>query len=144
MIYYPTLDLYRDLLDDSGFKTSSTNHIGYDRLSKYYYVPIGAIWYISDSLFKIPVQLFSWGETTSFLNEVLPNTYSVNPENTQRLGWGIDITLRSKLNNKWSTYGFFRSWNVEDSDSVSCSALVYCMEPKNQTHEIGAGISYHF
>ena len=34
---------YRDLLDDSGFKTSSTNHLGYDRLSKYYYVPIGAI-----------------------------------------------------------------------------------------------------
>ena len=39
---------------------------------------------------------------------------------------------------------FFRSWNIEDSDLVSCSPLIYCMEPKNQTHEIGAGISYHF
>ena len=77
-------------------------------------------------------------------DEILPNTYSVNPENTQRLGWGIDLTLRSKLNNKWSTYGFFRSWNIEDSDVVSCSALIYCYEPKNQTNEIGAGISYHF
>ena len=136
---------YRDLLDDSGFKTSSTNHLGYDRLSKYYYVPIGAIWYISDRLsLKSQYNYFLEGKQISFLNEILPNTYTVNPENTQRLGWGIDLTLRSKLNKTWSTYGFFRSWNVEDSDSVSCSALVYCMEPKNQTHEIGAGISYHF
>ncbi len=136
---------YRNLLDDSGYKTSSTNHLGYDRLSKYYYVPIGAIWYISDSLsLKSQYNYFLQGKQISFLNEILPNTYTVNPENTQRLGWGIDLTLRSKLNKKWSTYGFFRSWNVEDSDSVSCSALIYCMEPKNQTHEIGAGISYHF
>ena len=136
---------YRDLLDDSGYKTSSTNHLGYDRLSKYYYVPIVAIWYISDSLsLKSQYNYFLEGKQISFLNEILPNTYTVNPENTQRLGWGIDLTLRSKLNKTWSTYGFFRSWNVEDSDSVSCSALVYCMEPKNQTHEIGAGISYHF
>ncbi len=136
---------YRDLLDDSGYKTSTTNHLGYDRLSKYYYVPIGAIWYISDRLsLKSQYNYFLEGKQISFLNEILPNTYTVNPENTQRLGWGIDVTLRSKLNNKWSTYGFFRSWNVEDSDSVSCSALIYCIEPKNQTHEIGAGISYHF
>ena len=136
---------YRDLLDDSGYKTSSTNHLGYDRLSKYYYVPIGAIWYISDSLsLKSQYNYFLVGKQISFLNEILPNTYFVNPENTQRLGWGIDLTLRSKLNSKWSTYGFLRSWNVEDSDAVSCSALIYCYEPKNQTNEIGAGISYHF
>ena len=136
---------YRDLLDDSGYKTSSTNHLGYDRLSKYYYVPIGAIWYISDSLsLKSQYNYFLEGNQISFLNEILPNTYPVNPVNTQRIGWGIDLTLRSKLNNKWSTYGFFRSWNIEDSDVVSCSALIYCYEPKNQTHEIGAGISYHF
>ena len=136
---------YRDLLDDSGFKRSSTNHLGYDRLSKYYYVPIGAIWYISDSLsLKSQYNYFLEGKQISLLNEILPNIYTVNPENTQRLGWGIDLTLRSKLNSKWSTYGFFRSWYIEDSDAVSCSALIYCMEPKNQTHEIGAGISYHF
>ena len=136
---------YRDLLDDSGYKTSSTNHLGYDRLSKYYYVPIGAIWYISDSLsLKSQYNYFLAGNQISFLNEILPNTYPVNPENTQRIGWGIDLTLRSKLNSKWSTYGFFRSWNIEDSDVVSCSALIYCYEPKNQTHEMGAGISYHF
>ena len=136
---------YRDLLDDSGYKTSSTNHLGYDRLSKYYYVPIGAIWYISDSLsLKSQYNYFIEGKQISYLNEILPNVYTVNPENTQRIGYGIDLTLRSKLNSKWSTYGFFRSWNIEDSDAVSCSALIYCYEPKNQTNEIGAGISYHF
>ena len=136
---------YRDLLDDSGFKMSSTNHIGYDRLSQYYYIPVGAIWYISDSLsLKSQYNHFIEGKQTSFLNEVLPNIYAINPINTQRLGWGIDLTLRSKLNNKWSYYGFYRSWSIEDSDLASCSPLIYCMEPKNQTHELGAGISYQF
>ena len=136
---------YRDLLDDSGFKRSSTNHIGYDRLSQYYYLPIGGIWYINDKYsLKSQYNHFLEGKQTSFLNEVLPNTYSVNPINTQRLGYGIDLTLRAKLNSKWSTYGFFRYWNIEDSDLTSCSPLIYCMEPKNQTHEIGAGISYDF
>ena len=136
---------YRDLLDDSGFKRSSTNHLGYDRLSQYYYIPIGAIWYINDELsLKSQYNHLLRGKQTSFLNEILPNDYSTNPEKTQRFGWGIDLTLRSKFNDRWSTYGFFRSWNIEDSDLTSCSPLIYCMEPKNQTHEIGAGISYNF
>ena len=136
---------YRDLLDNSGFKRSSTNHLGYDRLSEYYYIPIGAIWYLNEKVsLKSQYNYFLEGKQISFLNEVLPNTYSVNPKNIQRIGWGIDLTLRSKLNDKWSTYGFFRSWSIEDSDSTACSPLIYCMEPKNQTHEIGAGISYNF
>ena len=136
---------YRDLLDDSGFKRSSTYHIGYDRLSQYYYIPIGAIWYINERLsLKSQYNYFLEGKQTSFLNEVLPNSYPANIENIQRLGWGIDITLRSKLNDRWYTYGFFRTWNIEDSDLISCSPLIYCYEPKNQTHEIGAGISYNF
>ncbi len=136
---------YRDLLDDSGFKRSSTNHIGYDRLSQYYYIPIGAIWHINERLsLKSQYNYFLEGKQTSFLNEVLPNTYPANIENIQRLGWGIDVTLRSKLNDRWYTYGFFRTWNIEDSDVTSCSPLIYCYEPKNQTREIGAGISYNF
>tara|TARA_Y100001968_G_scaffold313891_1_gene338626 strand:+ start:775 stop:1611 length:837 start_codon:yes stop_codon:yes gene_type:complete len=136
---------YRDLLDDSGFKRSSTNHLGYDRISRYYYIPIGAIWYINNNLsLKSQFNHLLEGKQTSLLNEILPNTYSVNPENIQRLGWGIDLTLRSKLDNRWSTYGFFRAWNIEDSELMSCSPLIYCMEPNNRTHEIGAGISYHF
>ncbi len=136
---------YRNLLDDSGFKTTSTNHIGYDRLSQYYYIPIGAIWYISESIsLKSQYNYFIEGKQVSYLNEVLPNIYSINPQNTQSIGSGIDLTIRSKLNNKWSSYGFYRWWSIEDSDFISCSPLIYCMEPKNQTHEIGAGISYHF
>ena len=136
---------YRDLLDDSGYKTSSTNHLGYDRLSQYYYIPIGAIWYLSENLsLKSQFNYFIEGKQTSFLKEILPHAYSINPQNTQRLGWGIDLTLRSKLNNTWSTYGFYRTWSIEDSDLTSCSPLIYCIEPKNQTHEFGTGISYHF
>ena len=136
---------YRNLLDDSGFKKTSTNHLGYDRLSQYLYVPIGAIWYISENIsLKSQYNYFLEGKQISYMNDILPNDYPTNPEKTQRIGYGIDLTVRSKLNRKWSTYGFFRYWNIEDSDLVSCSALTYCYEPNNQTHEIGAGISYHF
>ena len=136
---------YRTLLDDSGFKRSSTNHLGYDRLAQYYYIPIGAIWYISENVsLKSQFNYFLEGKQISYVNEILPNEYPYNTENIQRVGYGIDLTLRSKLNNKWSTFGFFRSWNIEDSDVVSCSALTYCYEPKNKTYEIGAGVSYHF
>ena len=136
---------YRNLLDDSGFKRTSTNHMGYDRLSQYYYIPIGAIWYISENIsLKSQYNYFLQGKQISYLNEILPNDYPTNPEKTQRIGYGIDLTLRSKLNRKWSTYGFFRSWRIEDSDLASCSALIYCYEPNNQTYEIGAGISYNF
>ena len=136
---------YRNLLDDSGFKKTSTNHLGYDRLSQYFYVPIGAIWYISENIsLKSQYNYFLEGKQISYMNDILPNDYPTNPEKTQRIGYGIDLTIRSKLNRKWSTYGFFRYWNIEDSDLVSCSVLTYCYEPNNQTHEIGAGISYHF
>ena len=102
-----------------------------------------AIW-IRESLSKSQYNYFIEGKQVSFLNEVLPNIYSINPQNTQSIGSGIDLTIRSKLNNKWSSYGFYRWWSIEESDFISCSPLIYCMEPKNQTHEIGAGISYHF
>ena len=135
----------RFLLDDSGFKKSSTNHLGYDRLSQYNYIPIGAIWYINENLsLKSQYNYFIEGKQISYLNEILPNDYPTNVEKTQRFGYGIDLTLRSRLNNKWSTYGFLRSWKIDDSDLVSCSPTTLCMEPKNQTHEIGVGISYNF
>jgi len=136
---------YRYLLDDSGFKKSSTNHLGYDRLSQYNYIPIGAIWYINENFsLKSQYNYFIEGKQISYLNEILPNVYPTNIEKTQRIGYGIDLTLRSRLNNKWSTYGFFRYWKIDDSDLVSCSPTTLCMEPKNQTHEIGVGISYNF
>ena len=136
---------YRTLLDDSGFKRSSTNHLGYDRLSQYFYIPIGAIWNISENVsLKSQYNYFLEGKQVSYMNEILPNEYPANTENIQRAGYGIDLTLRSKFNRNWSTYSFFRFWNIEYSDAVSCSSLIYCYEPKNQTHEIGVGISYHF
>lgn len=136
---------YRDLFDDSGNQLTSTNHMGYDRLSQYYYMPVGMIWYINDVwLLKSQYNYLIQGKQTSYLYDVLPGTYNVNPVNTQRLGWGFDVTLNKKLNSNWSYYGFFRYWDLEDSDSVSCSSSSSCMEPRNTTNEIGIGISYGF
>ena len=86
MTYCPISGVgYRDLLDDSGFKTSSTNHLGYDRVSQYDYIPVEGILYISDSLsLKSQYNHFIEGKQNSFLNEVLPNIYAINPINTKR------------------------------------------------------------
>ena len=84
------------------------------------------------------------GKQTSYLMNVLPATYNVNPINSQRVGGGFDFTLNKKLNSNWYYYGFFRHWNLEVSDTVSCSASLNCAEPKNSTNEIGGGISFVF
>ena len=108
--------------DDSGFNTTSTNHIGYDRLSQYYYIPIGAIWYISERVsLKSQYNYFIGDKQVSLLKEVLPNIYSINPQNTQSIGSGIDLTIRSKSNNNWSSYGFYSWWSIEGSDFISCA-----------------------
>ena len=56
----------------------------------------------------------------------------------------ITFILNKKLNSNWYYYGFFRHWNLEVSDTVSCSPSLNCAEPKNTTNETGLGISFAF
>ncbi len=136
---------YRHLFDNSVNKLTSTNHAGYDRVSQYYYVPIGMIWYLNNEwTIKSQYNYLLQGKQTSYLKNAFPATYNVNPINTQRIGGGFDLTLNKKLNSNWHYYGFFRRWDVGVSDVVSCSISLNCTEPKNSTNEIGVGISFSF
>ena len=136
---------YRELFDNSANQLSSTGAIGYNRISQYYFLPVGMIWYINDSWsLKSQYNYLLDGKQTSYLKNAFPATYNVNPINTQRIGGGFDFTLNKKLNSNWYSYGFFRHWNLGESDMVSCSASLNCIEPKNSTNEIGVGISFAF
>lgn len=138
---------YRHLLDASGGSQSSTGALGYDRLSQYLYAPIGANFDVNDKLsVKAQYNLFLQGWQTSYLSTA-SSAYS-DIVNEQKSGWGLDITANYLIDENWSTYGFFRHWDIEKSDAstgtVSGLASFTAWEPKNTTNEIGIGIAYKF
>ena len=136
---------YRELFDNSANQVTSTGAIGYNRISQYYFLPVGMIWYINEfwSL-KSQYNYLLQGKQTSYVKDAIPATYNVNPVNTQSIGGGLDFTLNKKLTSNWFYYGFIRHWDLGASDAVSCSASSNCIEPKNSTSEIGVGISFSF
>ena len=136
---------YRELFDNSANQVTSTGAIGYNRISQYYFLPVGMIWYINEfwSL-KSQYNYLLQGKQTSYLKDALPANYNVNPVNTQTIGGGLDFTLNKKLTSNWNYYGFIRHWDLGASDAVSCSESANCIEPKNSTNEIGIGISFAF
>ena len=136
---------YRQLFDNSANQVTSTGAIGYNRISQYYFLPLGMIWYINDSWsLKSQYNYLLQGKQTSYVKDAIPATYNVNPVNTQSIGGGLDFTLNKKLTSNWYYYGFIRHWDLGASDAVSCSASSNCVEPKNSTNEIGVGISFTF
>lgn len=138
---------YRHLFDASGGSQTATGALGYDRLSQYLYAPIGARIEPIDKLsFKIQYNLFLHGKQTSYLSTASSAFGDVI--NDQNSGWGTDFAVNYQITNKWSTYGFYRHWDIEKSEtSTGTIAGVIAFtaeEPKNTTDEIGIGIAYRF
>ena len=137
---------YRWLYDDSGGLTSSTGALGYDRQSQYLYIPSGAVFEFNEKL-KIKGQ-FNYllaGMQTSYLSDIAGFS---DIENDQTSGWGTDITVDYKINEKLSVYSFYRYWDIDKSDiSIGTFAgvlLFQAFEPANTTTEVGIGFSYKF
>ncbi len=137
---------YRWLYDDSGGLTSSTGALGYDRQSQYLYIPSGAVFEFNEKL-KIKGQ-FNYllaGMQTSYLSDIAGFS---DIENDQTSGWGADITVDYKINEKLSVYSFYRYWDIDKSDiSIGTFAgvlLFQAFEPANTTTEVGIGFSYKF
>lgn len=138
---------YRLLFDASGGSQTSTGALGYDRLSQYLYAPIGAKFDIYHNLtVKAQYNLFLVGYQTSYLSTASSAFNDVT--NEQRSGWGIDITANYQIDNNWSTYGFFRHWDIEDSEistgTVFGLVAFSLFEPHNTTNEFGIGVAYKF
>lgn len=138
---------YRTLLDASGGSRSSTGAAAYDRLSQYLYAPIGARFEASDRFgVKAQYNLFLKGRQTSYLSTASASYGDIS--NDQNSGWGVDIAADYKINDKWSTYGFYRHWDIDKSEiatgTVSGVVSFTAWEPKNTTDEFGIGIAYKF
>lgn len=137
---------YRHLFDASGGSTSSTGATGYDRLSQYLYAPIGARVDLTDKLsVKAQYNLFLKGRQTSYFSTA--SSTASDATNNQNSGWGTDFTANYQIDDTWSTYGFFRYWDIKKSDTSTYTnaGVTYAgYEPQNTTEEIGVGVAYGF
>jgi len=138
---------YRYLFDASGGSQTSTGALGYDRLSQYLYAPIGVRFDPVDKLsIKAQYNFFLLGNQTSYLSTASSAFSDI--DNEQKGGWGVDITANYEINDKWSTYGFFRHWDIDKSEisTGTYAGLISftAWEPQNTTDEFGIGIAYKF
>lgn len=138
---------YRTLFDASGGKRSSTGALGYDRLSQYLYAPLGVLFTASDRWnLKAQYNLFLTGRQTSYLSTA-SSAYG-DIANDQHTGWGIDLAADYRINDRWTTYTFYRHWDIGKSDvstgSVNGVVSFTAWEPDNTTDEFGIGLAYKF
>lgn len=143
---------YRYLNDDTGGMISSTGARGYERESRYFYLPVGAELAAQvTSQWKVSVKgeydVFLQGEQTSKLSDVAG---FADLENDQESGFGFRVS--GKLSYMAENYEFFvepfyRYWHIEDSNlstSIGSVFITTGYEPENETQEIGGRIGVKF
>lgn len=144
---------FRYLNNDSGGRQSTTGAYGYERVSNYFYLPIGV-----DALNQITPHwkiasnfewdIFLFGEQTSYLSDV--NSGYPDPENNQNRGYGIRGSTRIIMEGERANLffePFFRYWRIHDSEvttTVGNDYAVTGLEPDNNTTEYGVkfGLQY--
>ncbi len=133
---------YRRLFDDFGPGRTTTNAGTYDRLSQYFYLPVGTVFKAADnSHIKLQFNYFISGKQTSYLTQVSSGYYN-DLDNTQDSGYGLDFSYTAPKGN-WEAY--LRYWNIGDSDISAFSTSLgtgYGYEPKNNTVEIGVRATF--
>lgn len=145
---------YRYLNDDSSGRTSSTGARGYKRESNYLYSPVGVEFSAPlNSQWKIGVSveydLFWRGQQKSHLNDADPSFNALS--NDQTSGYGARGSLKLQRMGErvdWVIEPYVRWWSIDDSKSanVTFSGVIVGTgyEPRNETLEVGGGISMRF
>lgn len=166
LIFTPYVGIgYRYLNDDSSGKDSSTGDHGYDRESRYYYLPMGLEfsaplpqkWSIASSL---EYDWFLSGRQTSHLEDAGPAIESEshewfildNVDNRQDKGFGVRGSCKIMRKTKAIDFileTYLRYWHIQDSDLVQLTSeqgaiswyiggQPLCgLEPENKTVEYG-------
>jgi hypothetical protein len=132
---------YRHLLDDFGPGLTSTNYATYDRVSQYFYIPVGAILKADNaSLMKAQFNYLVGGRQTSYLTQV--GGYYNDAVNKQYSGYGLDFSVTTPKAD-WEFY--LRYWNIGRSNLAQISTSTgarSAYEPNNNTVEIGVRKSF--
>jgi hypothetical protein len=142
---------YRLLYDWGRNRTSTTGAVGYDRLSRYLYIPVGLSFsFVVGNWVLRPSAEYDYlvrGEQTSYLSQDGANG-DVN--NTQNHGYGLRGTLLFETGTAWGRIAFgpfVRYWNISDSGPAFFSignVLFEGIEPHNKTLEAGATLRLRF
>jgi|TARA_B110000259_G_C14003597_1_gene397175 hypothetical protein len=136
---------YRYLLNASGHKLSSSGHSGYDRESRYLYLPVGLNFETQTSQEGTYWELrgeylfFLWGQQKSYLSDVGASFSDIT--NDQEEGSGIKLSARYYLDKNFSIEGYTEFWDIADS-KLDVSGNF--MEPRNTTRETGVRLLWKY
>ena len=130
---------FRYLLNASGLKQSSTGHSGYDRESRYIYMPFGINYEKEKWEFRGEYLYFLYGQQTSKLSQVSANYPDIT--NDQEEGSGIKLTAKHYLENNMGIELYMDYWDIADS-KLDVSGNF--MEPRNTTSETGIRVFWSY
>jgi hypothetical protein len=130
----------RYLLNASGLKQSSTGHSGYDRESRYVYLPIGVNYESGGSWeFRGEYLHFLYGQQTSYLSQVSSNYKDIT--NDQEEGSGMKLTAKYYSDKDFGYEIYMDYWDIADS---KLDATGNFMEPRNTTSETGIRVFWAY
>lgn len=146
MVWVPYAGVgYRTLYNDlRGY--SSTGQVGYRRLSRYWYVPIGLGLRVGlgERMVMAPqveFDAFGNGKQRSYLGDTGLGFNDVT--NRQRHGRGYRVQLMFE-GRHWSVGPWMHYWKIKDSDIQPIGLGFAGLEPRNWTRESGVELRYRF
>jgi len=130
---------FRYLLNASGLKQSTTGHSGYDRESRYVYVPIGLNYEKGQWEFRGEYLYFLYGQQTSKISQVSASFSDVT--NDQEEGSGLKLTAKYYSDQNFGYEFYMDYWDIADS---KLDVTGNFMEPRNTTSESGIRIFWTY
>lgn len=132
----------RYLLNASGHQLTSTGHCGYDRESRYAYIPIGINFETDIWELRGEYQHFLYGQQTSKISQC---GFSSDVTNNQEKGSGLKLSVRYYVQDNAEVkfgYEFYMDyWDIADSNLDETGNF---MEPRNTTAESGVRIVWSY
>ena len=129
----------RYLLNASGLKLSSTGHSGYDRESRYVYMPFGINFETGSFELRGEYLYFLYGQQKSYLSDVSPNLPDIT--NDQEEGSGMRLTAKLYNQGGMGYEIYMDYWDIADSKLDTTGNF---MEPRNTTSETGLRIFWKY
>jgi hypothetical protein len=140
---------YRILFEQQSGRTTTNGAVAYDRLSQYYYLPLGiglsivaGGWVLRPSA---EYDVFIGGNQTSYLSQV---GFNQDLNSRQEVGYGARASFLMETGTSWGRIAFgpfFRYWNIGQSRGTPGfigNTPVIFFEPANNTME--GGLTLHF
>jgi hypothetical protein len=129
----------RYLLNASGLKQSSTGHSGYDRESRYVYIPFGINFETESWELRGEYLYFLYGQQTSKISQVSSGFSDIT--NDQEEGSGMKLTAKYYFEEGMGYEFYMDYWDIADS-KLDVSGNF--MEPRNTTSETGIRIFWTY